>query len=134
MAYSAISNALSRKFREQKLDVTVEMWTLLNSLWNRDGQMQMELARECYRDKSSITRIIENLIERNLVVKIPDRIDKRSNLIYLTKAGKDLRIPLTACVEEVLADAFQGISASEAGSLLHTLKKLFDNLNPNWAQ
>jgi DNA-binding MarR family transcriptional regulator len=129
MAASAFANHLVRKFREQKLDVTYEMWLILNSLWLKDGQSQNELAADCYRDKSAITRLIDNLIERNLIVRIQDRIDRRSNMIYLTKAGKDLKEKLIPIAENLLAEACQLTDTKEQEIAKKVLQQLFTNLN-----
>ena len=128
LAASAFTNAINRKFREQHFEVTFEMWLLLNSLWAKDGQSQNELAKDCYRDKSGITRLTDNLIERNLVVRIADKTDKRSNMIYLTKAGKDLKQPLTTCVEQIINTAKTGFSEEEWLVSGKVLEKIFKNL------
>jgi DNA-binding MarR family transcriptional regulator len=127
-AGNAFAHALQRRFREKNLDVTFEMWGILNLLWEQDGQMQNEISRRSHRNKSNITRLIDNLLERNLVVRIPDRTDKRINLIYLTKAGKDLQNPLTACAVEITLEARKNMPEADWEKARQVLEQVFKNL------
>jgi DNA-binding MarR family transcriptional regulator len=128
MAGNAFANRLSRKFRENNHDITYEMWLVLNSLWQKDGQTQNELALDCYRDKSGITRLTDNLEERNLVVRIQDKTDRRINMIYLTKAGKTIQSKLIACAEAVLEEALNEISEAEGEIAGKVMKQFFMSL------
>ena len=40
--------------------------------------------------RQSMTRLIDNMERQHLVVRISDKKDRRTNLIHLTKDGKEL--------------------------------------------
>ncbi|MBI1928890.1 MarR family transcriptional regulator, partial [Candidatus Poribacteria bacterium] len=75
-AARAVLNRLNRNFAEAGHDATAEQWRILVHLWHQDGQRQQQLADIICQDKTSITRLINGLEKRNLVVRIPDTIDR----------------------------------------------------------
>ena len=84
---AAINRKLYRNFRAMGLDITPEQWTVLIFLWKRDGVSQQELCNATFKDKPSMTRLIDNMEKQHLVVRINDKNDRRTNLIHLTKTG-----------------------------------------------
>ena len=87
---AAINRKLSRNFRQNGLEITPEQWTVLIFLWEKDGVTQQELCNATFKDKPSMTRLIDNMERQHLVVRISDKKDRRTNLIHLTKDGKEL--------------------------------------------
>ncbi len=87
---AAINRKLYRNFRQNGLEITPEQWTVLIFLWEKDGVTQQELCNATFKDKPSMTRLIDNMERQHLVVRISDKKDRRTNLIHLTKDGKEL--------------------------------------------
>ena len=87
---AAINRKLSRNFRQNGMEITPEQWTVLLFLWEKDGVTQQELCNATFKDKPSMTRLIDNMERQHLVVRISDKKDRRTNLIHLTKTGKEL--------------------------------------------
>lgn len=104
----------------------------LIDLYRRDGQTQQSLARTAVKDKAAITRLLNGLEKKNIVLRIPDRNDKRSNLVYLTNKAKELKPHLVGFVEEMLDEAGQGIDPDEMTRCRATINSIFatfDRLN-----
>ena len=78
---AAINRKLSRNFRQNGVEITPEQWTVLLFLWEKDGVTQQELCNATFKDKPSMTRLIENMERQHLVVRIADKRDRRTNLI-----------------------------------------------------
>ena len=78
---AAINRKLSRNFRQNGLEITPEQWTVLIFLWEKDGVTQQELCNATFKDKPSMTRLIDNMERQHLVVRISDKKDRRTNLI-----------------------------------------------------
>src|SRR5215210_9514429 len=87
-ASTAIARRLQKKFNAQGLHLTIEQWSILYHLWKEDGQSQQELCNATFRDKPSITRLVDNLEKLDLVKRVASDSDRRINLIYLTKQGQ----------------------------------------------
>ena len=81
---------IQAKLREYQFDISFELLEILAYLWRQDGVNQQEIADIIIKDKSSTTYLIDNLVKRNLVVRIADENDRRNKLIFLTKEGKQL--------------------------------------------
>ncbi len=123
----AIIKRLTKKFGDAGFDVSYEQWSILIHLYRRDGQTQQELSNIAVKDKAAITRLLNVLEKKNIVLRIPDRTDKRSKLVYLTNKAKAFREELMALVEEMLLEAEQEISQGEMEQCRSTLNKIFSN-------
>ena len=80
-ASTAIARRLQKKFNQAKLNITIEQWSVLYHLWKEDGQSQQQLCNATFRDKPSITRLVDNLEKLTLVKRVPSDSDRRINLI-----------------------------------------------------
>jgi DNA-binding MarR family transcriptional regulator len=125
----AIIKRLSKKFQDAGIDVSYEQWSILVHLYRQDGQTQQALARTAVKDKAAITRLLNGLEKKNIVLRIPDRNDKRSNLVYLTNKAKELKPHLVGFVEEMLEEAEQGIDPDEMTRCRATINIIFQNFD-----
>jgi len=125
----SIIKRLTKKFSDAGFDVSYEQWSILVHLYRKDGQTQQELSNIAVKDKAAITRLLNVLEKKNIVLRIPDRNDKRSKLVYLTNKAKDFKVDLIAVVEDLLLEAEQGISLEEMVSCKTTLNKIFSNFD-----
>ena len=124
---TAINRKLSRNFRQNGIEITPEQWTILLALWEKDGITQQELCNATFKDKPSMTRLIDNMEKQHLVVRISDKKDKRTNLIYLTKTGKDMENKSFKTAISTLREALQGITLEELKIGQEVLRKIFTN-------
>jgi DNA-binding MarR family transcriptional regulator len=125
----AFIRRLSRDFAEAGHDVTIAQWMILNRLWYQDGRRQQDLADLVHRDKTSITRVIDSMEERDLVVRILDESDRRQKLIYLTNKGKKLQEELTQIAEKTSAEVQKEIEPEHLDILGKTLAEICNNLS-----
>jgi len=78
-----LANDLGRRFAAADLPLTVEQWRVLTRLWGRDGQTQQDLAQGLMQEKTGISRLVDGLESRSLVVRSRDGQDHRKRRIYL---------------------------------------------------
>ena len=121
---AAINRKLSRNFRQNGLEITPEQWTVLIFLWEKDGVTQQELCNATFKDKPSMTRLIDNMERQHLVVRISDKRDRRTNLIHLTKDGKEQARIIAG---KTLREALNGVTVEELSIGQEVLKKIFFN-------
>ncbi len=74
-----------------------------------------------------MTRLIDNMERQHLVVRISDKKDRRTNLIHLTKTGKELEEQARIIANRTLMEALQGISVDELRVSQEVLRKIFFN-------
>lgn len=125
---TAINRKLYRNFRLNGLEMTPEQWTVMIYLWEKDGVTQQELCNATFKDKPSMTRLIDNMERQHLVVRISDKKDRRNNLIHLTKTGKDVEPQARIVVSKTLKEALQGIEVKDLQISQDVLKKIFLNI------
>ncbi|HVZ55947.1 MAG TPA: MarR family transcriptional regulator [Chitinophagaceae bacterium] len=127
-ASTAIARRLQKKFNVAGLNLTIEQWSVLYHLWKEDGKSQQELCNATFRDKPSITRLVDNLERLNLVRRVPSEQDRRINLIYLTKQAQKLQEETMELAEETLNEALTGVPAEKIEVCKEVLQIVYDNL------
>jgi DNA-binding MarR family transcriptional regulator len=125
----AFRSRLNHAFTEAGYDITGEQWRVLKWLWYQDGQIQQNLADFAHKDKTCITRIIDAMERRNLVVRVPDKEDRRQKLVYLTNKGKELREESIKLVQKVSQEAQEGIDPEHIDIFMEVLEKIYNNLS-----
>lgn len=124
----AIARRLQKKFNAAGLNLTIEQWSVLYHLWKQDGLSQQELCNATFRDKPSITRLVDNLEKLQFVKRVASASDRRINMIYLTKQGIRLQEESMQLAEETLNEALEGISPANINLCKEILQQVYDNL------
>ncbi len=127
-ASTAIARRLQKKFNANDLKLTIEQWSVLYHLWKEDGKSQQELCNATFRDKPSITRLIDNLEKLNMVRRMPDQTDRRINKVHLTKSALKLQEQSMLMAEETLNEALEGVPAEHIDICKEVLQRVYDNL------
>jgi DNA-binding MarR family transcriptional regulator len=125
----AIARRLQRKFNQSGINLTIEQWSVLYHLWKQDGASQQELCNATFRDKPSITRLIDNLEKSGLVKRVSDEKDRRINKVHLTAIAQKLQDQTMQIAEETLNEALEGVPADQVNLCKEVLQKVYDNLN-----
>ena len=127
-ASTAIARNLQKKFNAAGLKITIEQWSVLYHLWKEDGISQQELCNATFRDKPSITRLVDNLEKLQLVKRVASENDRRINKIHLTKQALKLQEQTMELAEETLNDALSGVPANQINLCKEVLQRVYDNL------
>jgi len=125
----AIARRLQKKFNASGVNLTIEQWSVLYHLWKEDGKSQQDLCNATFRDKPSITRLVDNLEKQNLVKRMADEKDRRINKIFLTKEAQKLEEETMQMAEETLNEALEGVPAEQIELCKNVLQKVYENLN-----
>ena len=124
----AIARRLQKKFNSASLRITIEQWSVLYHLWKQDGQSQQELCNATFRDKPSITRLVDNLEKLQLVKRVASSEDRRINRICLTKPGLKLQEQSMLLAESTLNEALEGVPPEQVDICRGVLQLVYDNL------
>lgn len=125
----AINRMIYRNFRKRGLQITPEQWTVLAFLWQEDGVSQQMLCDSTYKDKPSMTHLIDNLEKQELVYRLPSKEDRRSKFIHLTELGRSIEEPAAEAVYETMTAALQGIDEEGMERLKNVLALVFGNVS-----
>jgi DNA-binding MarR family transcriptional regulator len=110
------------------MDITIEQWSVLYHLWKQDGVNQQELCNATFRDKPSITRLVDNLEKLKLVKRVASKEDRRRNLIYLTDTARKLQDQSMELANQTLNEALEGVAPDDIELCKQVLQKVYDNL------
>ena len=127
-ASTAIARNLQKKFNAAGLKITIEQWSVLYHLWKEDGKSQQELCNATFRDKPSITRLVDNLEKLQLVKRVPADNDRRINLIYMTRQAQKLQEETMLLAEATLNEALEGVAPDRIDICKEVLQIVYDNL------
>ena len=128
IASSAIARRLQKHFREAELEITIEQWSILYHLWQEDCLSQQDLCKRTYRDKPSMTRLVDNLEKQKLVKRIASKEDRRKNLICLTQTAKDLQYLTVELANQTMDEALTGLDKTEIETAKKVLYRVYENL------
>ncbi|MFT3826007.1 MAG: MarR family winged helix-turn-helix transcriptional regulator [Chitinophagaceae bacterium] len=127
-ASTAIARRLQKKFNAAGLNLTIEQWSVLYHLWKQDGISQQELCNATFRDKPSITRLVDNLERLQLVKRVASESDRRMNMVFLTKQAQKLQEEAMFLAEETLNEALTGVPPERIDICKEVLQIVYDNL------
>jgi DNA-binding MarR family transcriptional regulator len=128
LASTAIARRLQKNFKQEGIEITIEQWSVLYHLWKKDGISQQELCNASFRDKPSITRLVDNLEKLNMVKRVGSPTDRRMNLIYITDQAKKLQDQTMDIAEATMNEALNGVSKVDIERAKSVLQKIYDNL------
>lgn len=126
---SSMNKNLAIEFKQAGIDLTPEGWTVMIFLWEKDGVSQQALCNATYRDKPGMTRLLDTLERKHLVVRVTDKHDKRSKLIFLTNKGRQIEGKARAATQHTLSNALKGLDADELIVSQEVLRQIFANLS-----
>lgn len=131
---SAINKRLAHDLKLAGLEITADQWSVLYSLWLNDGVTQKSIADSTFKDKPSITRLIDNLESMSLVERRSDPSDRRINKVYLTEKGKAVREDVRIVSLQTMQNVLHGLSEKEITQVQSLLKHIFRNLQKGRAE
>ncbi len=115
--------------RQNNVGLTPEQFLLIDLLWNQGSMTQQQMADAMHKDKNSITKLVDALEKKGLVIRQQDKTDRRSNKLLLTPAAEKMKSGAKECGISMLDSILSGIDEDELRSFLTTLGKITDNMS-----
>jgi len=109
-------------------DLRAEQMILLRQIQEHEGASQQVITECMARDKASITRWIDQLEEKKLVVRVPDQIDRRQKRIHLTDEGKKLIPCFLTVAFKTESEALAGVAPEHIKICKDVLDRVRRNL------
>lgn len=114
----------SKKLMHQYLDVLLKKEGIVDlvpaysdvvtALFLNDGQLKMhQISTLVGKDKSTVTVLVNRLIERGYIVKIKSELDRRVSYIHLTEKAKGKLEVFNRIADTIRSVAFDGFSPEE---------------------
>ena len=121
-----MGQSFSKELRQFKLSLTE--WRVCVALHHKAHQRLSDLALHTSTDASTLSRVVDGLLQRGVLVRDRSDEDARALALSLTEAGRDLTlriIPLAQVYERV---SLAGLTTVQAESLRDMLRMVYDNL------
>jgi DNA-binding MarR family transcriptional regulator len=110
--------------------VTPEQWAILVRLWQSDDVSQAELVNATFRDKPSVSRLLDGLEAAGYVARARNPDDRRSHRIILTSRGRALEAELVPRMRAFIARWTRTVPPRDLETTVRTLRALYAALEP----
>ncbi|HEX6541032.1 MAG TPA: MarR family transcriptional regulator [Ktedonobacterales bacterium] len=106
-------------------DLSVAQFDVLVQVGNTEGMTQQQLADRLLVTKGNVCQLLDRMEQRQLLVR---QQEGRANRIYLTEAGKSLRVEALPAQEQLIERIFASVPRAEQSALLASLRRLDHSL------
>ena len=121
--------ALTRAFKANRIPVTIEQFSILAILFYQNGINQKEIGTLLGRDKTTITRIISNMVKNKVIHRISDKRDSRGRLIYLTGKGEVIQKKAVRVSGKLYQKAVRNIHEKDLIQGMALIAKMIKNVH-----
>ena len=73
---------LGSVFQKHGFNLTPEQYLVMDTLWDEGVLSQQQIANILIKDKNSVTKLIDALERKKLVVRVSGTLDRRKNKIH----------------------------------------------------
>ena len=119
-----------KKFAKAKLAkagiaISSDQWVVLKRISENPGIHQKELADTTFKDPASITRILDILQKKGLLIR-QQVDDRRAFGVHLTDAGKELVDQILPIAHELRAQGVKDLTDEEIAALKSMLNRIYN--------
>ena len=100
----------------------------LRLIWAQKQATLMEIAKTLRRDKSQVTRLIDELCDAGFVERVPNEADRRSKLLLLSEKGQQLFASVEAIEARFAERLVEGIDRADLETYFAVSDRLIENL------
>jgi DNA-binding MarR family transcriptional regulator len=123
----AYRSKLLARFKENDVDLSLDLYILLFQINLNESVTQQELAEHLQKDKSVILRQINVLIERGFTVRSWDANDRRKKNLVLTLTGKKIIEDSIVFAKSVSDELLEGVSNEDQLIFENVIQRIFEN-------
>ena len=125
----AMWHAMETELERLGHDLTFSQFVTLKKLGMSDGHISVgDLARAAELNPGAMTRLLDKLEARGLLVRVADPNDRRALHIHLTEAGTAMWRDIDQCGQRVRERALRGMDDATRVQLTRLLEQTRDNL------
>ena len=122
ITYRKLVNLFQQRIKAY--DITTEQWSVLYQVYQEDGVIQKTIAERLYKDKPTITRLLAQLENKQLIRRTAGIRDKRSVTVSVTPAGAEIIHQTYPLERQLMADVKSEIGESSYEELLMLLRRV----------
>lgn len=115
------------QLRDNGHAITIDQWLILSVLRDHPEASQNELADMVFKDKASITRILDLLSGQRYLVRSVDKENRRKSKLTLTARGQKVVEDIEPVVKSYRKTALAGIAKEHLKTAEAVLQSLMGN-------
>jgi DNA-binding MarR family transcriptional regulator len=115
------------EFKKKEIELSFEQFVILHMLNSNCDLIQRDIATQLQKDKSIIVRQINGLLEKQYVVRLINKNDKRIKNLILTKKGFEALNQVKAIADEISDKLLTGIPETDLEIFRGVLLKIQEN-------
>ncbi len=115
------------RLAESGAAINVDQWLILKQISENEGSNQVAIGKYTIKNGPATTRIIDVLVQKNLINKQLDPNDRRSYQVSINRNGLDLMKKLGPIVKEYRQVPLEGFTEVEKTTLVNLLNKMLRN-------
>ena len=123
------SQYAAARLRKEGVGITPEQFLLIGLLWNQGPMTQQQIADTMQKDKNCVTKLIDTLVRKGLVLRQQSLKDRRANIISPTEKGEAMKDGAKKKGIEILNSILKDIDENELLAFLDTLEKMSENMS-----
>ena len=116
-------------FQGHGFNLTPEQFLVMDTLWDEGVLSQQKIADIIFKDKNSVTKLIDALENKGLVKRVPDKTDRRLNQIHLTERAISIKEDITKIAIESTDGIIKDIPKEELHVFINVLNKMAKNID-----
>lgn len=123
-----VRKELGQLFMQEGHDIGPEEWAVLLLLWRDRSKTPGDIAAVTFRDRTTVTRLIDGMVRKGLVSRETDPSDRRKSVVQATDRGKNLEQELVPIARALITRALQGIDPRDVETTVRSLRAMTQNL------
>jgi DNA-binding MarR family transcriptional regulator len=121
-----------RRFAQARLsaagiDITIDQWLVLKTIHESADVTLQQVGAAVFKDFASVTRIVQLLERKGLLLRKPHPSDGRRSELVLTAAGESVIRTVEPIAQANRRQALDGIDAEEIARLRAVLRRITEN-------
>lgn len=123
-----IGKFLVNQLKEKEIDVSADEWYVISMLYQKKICTQNQIVESSGQNKVKITRVIDTLELKKMIIRDVSKVDMRYKNVELTKYGIELYFKILPYANKTLGKALSGFDKGETDLMLDFCKRINKNL------
>lgn len=124
----SIRTFMQKSLNEAKINLTVDQWLVLDQIANNDGISQSLLGQITSKDAPTITRILDILAKKSIILRKMGESDRRKFEIFTSKIGNQLHADAFKVISNCRKTAWNGLNDVDFTQLVRIMETINTNV------
>lgn len=116
-----------KRLNEKGFSITIDQWLVLKTIADHADLSQNEIAEFIFKDKASVTRIIDLLVAKKYLVREVSATNRRRMKLTITKAGYGIMDAIIPTIRGNRRNALVDCTEKELAVMNTVLEKIINN-------